>query len=68
MGLNDAPGSALPEKACLRQAFFFCSSPSPLAQQQAELASDHLAYCKEVYERNGAERANLAYGYALNSA
>ena len=37
-------------------------------QQQAELANDHLAYCKEVYERNGAARTNLAYGYALKSA
>ena len=37
-------------------------------QRQAELANDRLAYCKEVYERHGAERTNLAYGYALKPA
>jgi len=32
--------------------------------QQAALAVDHLAHCREIYDRNP-QRTNLAYGYAL---
>ena len=32
-------------------------------KQQAAVLTDHLAYCKGIYEREGTERTNLAYGY-----
>ena len=32
--------------------------------QQAALAVDHLAYCREIYDKDP-QRTNLAYGYAL---
>ena len=34
-------------------------------EQRATLANDRIAEYKEVYEREGAGRTNLAYGYAL---
>jgi uncharacterized protein len=34
-------------------------------EQRAELANDKIAAYKEIYERDGAGRTNLAYGYAL---
>ena len=32
-------------------------------KQQAEFLTDKVAYYKEIYERNGGDRTNLAYGY-----
>ena len=37
-------------------------------QQRAELGRDQLAHYKELYEKHGAGRTNLAYGYALKKA
>jgi predicted TIM-barrel fold metal-dependent hydrolase len=37
-------------------------------QQRAELEGDQLAHYKELYEKHGAGRTNLAYGYALKTA
>ena len=37
------------------------------AEQRAGLAGDRIAEYKAVYEKHGAERTNLAYGYALKS-
>jgi hypothetical protein len=37
-------------------------------QQRAELEGDRLAHYKELYEKHGAGRTNLAYGYALKTA
>ncbi|HXM83609.1 MAG TPA: amidohydrolase family protein [Burkholderiales bacterium] len=34
-------------------------------QQQAELENDQIASWKELYEKHGARRSNLAYGYVL---
>jgi uncharacterized protein len=34
-------------------------------QQRAALESDYIAQSKVLYEKHGAERTNLAYGYAL---
>jgi hypothetical protein len=34
-------------------------------EQRAELANDKIAAYKEIYEKDGAGRTNLAYGYAL---
>jgi hypothetical protein len=33
-------------------------------EQRAELQGDKIAQHKEMYEREGAGRTNLAYGYA----
>ena len=32
-------------------------------KQQAAVLTDKVAYYKEIYERNGGDRTNLAYGY-----
>ncbi|HVR94056.1 MAG TPA: amidohydrolase family protein, partial [Casimicrobiaceae bacterium] len=37
-------------------------------QQRAALENDRLASYKELYDKHGAGRTNLAYGYALKSA
>jgi len=37
-------------------------------QQRAEIENDKLAYYKDIYERQGGERTNLAYGYVNKSA
>ncbi len=37
------------------------------AEQRAAIAGDRIAEYKTVYERDGAGRTNLAYGYALKS-
>ena len=37
-------------------------------QQRAELEGDQLAHYKGLYEKHGAGRTNLAYGYALKTA
>jgi hypothetical protein len=34
-------------------------------QQRAALEGDYIAQSKALYEKHGAERTNLAYGYAL---
>jgi hypothetical protein len=34
-------------------------------QHRAELETDYIAESKALYEKHGAERTNLAYGYAL---
>jgi hypothetical protein len=36
-------------------------------QQRAELENDKLAGYKALYEKHGAGRTNLAYGYALRA-
>src|SRR5205807_5651005 len=36
-------------------------------QQRAALEGDRLAQYKELYEKHGAGRTNLAYGYALKT-
>jgi hypothetical protein len=33
-------------------------------QQRAALANDNVAYYRDVYDREGGARTNLAYGYA----
>ena len=37
-------------------------------EQRAEIRHDQLAHYKELYEKHGAGRTNLAYGYALKRA
>jgi len=37
-------------------------------QQHAELEGDQLAHYNELYEKHGAGRTNLAYGFALRPA
>jgi hypothetical protein len=37
-------------------------------QLRAEIENDQLAYYKELYEKHGAGRTNLAYGYALRNS
>jgi predicted TIM-barrel fold metal-dependent hydrolase len=37
-------------------------------QQRVALENDQLAYYKELYEKHGAGRTNLAYGYALKAS
>ena len=37
------------------------------AQQRAELQTDRIAHYKGIYENQGTERTNLAYGFALKS-
>ena len=32
-------------------------------KQQAAVLTDKLARCKEIYDREGGDRTNLAYGY-----
>ena len=32
-------------------------------KQQASVQTDKVAYYKGIYERNGGDRTNLAYGY-----
>ena len=36
-------------------------------EQRAELRNDQLAHYKALYEKHGAGRTNLAYGYALKA-
>jgi hypothetical protein len=38
------------------------------AQQRAELQHDQIAGWKDLYDKHGGERSNLAYGYALKEA
>ncbi len=37
-------------------------------KQQAAVLTDHLAYCKGLYEKHGGDRTNLAYGYINKSS
>jgi hypothetical protein len=37
-------------------------------QKQAALAHDKVSHYKEIYERHGTERSNLAYGYVVRTA
>ena len=37
-------------------------------QQRAEIENDKLAEYKALYEKHGAGRTNLAYGYALKTS
>ena len=32
-------------------------------KQQSEVLTDRIAQVKDIYERHGADRSNLAYGY-----
>ena len=34
-------------------------------KQQAAVLTDKVAQCREIYERDGPDRTNLAYGYVL---
>ena len=34
-------------------------------QMQAELANDQIAQWKDIYDKHGGDRSNLAYGYVL---
>ena len=37
-------------------------------QLRAEIENDQLTYYKELYEKHGAGRTNLAYGYSLRNS
>jgi len=37
------------------------------AKQQAEVLTDRIAQVKDIYEKHGADRSNLAYGYISKS-
>ena len=59
------------ELAKLTGAETLFPSPIPVygvsAAKRAALAEDKVARCKEIYDRHGGERTNLAYGYILRN-
>ena len=54
--------------AALTLAAASLPAETPEPQQRAELDGDELAHYNELYEKHGAGRTNLAYGFALRSA